>query len=108
MTKEPEKKNDKKDDKTQVPEKVKAPTKRELCVHYHKEGLSTREIAEKAGTTLNSARWYLSKEGLKSYPDPKIIELREQKRKALDKLRDEAKKIRENALKMMTESKNKK
>jgi len=46
--------------------KVKEPTKRELVVLYHGKGMFNEDIAEKAETTLNSVRWYLSKEGLKS------------------------------------------
>ena len=42
-------------------------TKRELCVYYHSEGHTSPEIAELAGTTLNSVRWYLSKEKLRAH-----------------------------------------
>jgi len=41
-------------------------TKRELVARYHKQGMSTSQIAKKAGTTLNSARWYMSKSHLKA------------------------------------------
>ena len=42
-------------------------TKRQKVVKYHKQGLTTTQIARKANTTLNSARWYLSKEHLKAH-----------------------------------------
>jgi len=55
-----------KENKKQEKPKAKEPTKRELVVMYHKKGFENEIIAEKAETTLNSVRWYLSKEELKS------------------------------------------
>ncbi len=39
-------------------------TKRSLVVAAQKKGMTVDEIADYSGATVNSVRWYLSKEGL--------------------------------------------
>jgi DNA-directed RNA polymerase specialized sigma24 family protein len=49
------------------------PTKKELCEQYGNDGYTVKEIAEKAGTTVNSVRWYLSKARIPTTREEKPI-----------------------------------
>jgi len=67
-------KTDKKDKKKEAPKEEKPPTKKALCIEGHEKGMTNEEIAEYADTTINSVRWYLSKEGLSAHRAEKVEE----------------------------------
>lgn len=44
--------------------KESGPTKKSLVIEGQAKGMTVQEIADHSGATVNSVRWYLSKEGL--------------------------------------------
>jgi len=63
-------------EKAQKEQKPKAPkiTKGDLVEKYRDSCKTIQELATKAGTTVNSARWYVSKRGLEGFPRVKKTE----------------------------------